>query len=221
MAWIEVHQSLLTHRKTLRACKLLGCDMPLLVGHLVTLWLWAMDNADADGGLGDMTPGEIGAVADWDGDGERFVDALVRSRFLDLVEGSFKVHNWYMYTGKIQVRREANRQRVAEHRERRNAHVTVTSPLGNGATYLTQPTNLPTQPTSPTSVGAMSLRQLEMKAGVRVEGEAYHRLVVDFTNLPVWDLYRDWLLWVGESEERRPRDPYAAFKGFLRKKETA
>ena len=45
MAYIETHQSLLTHRKTLRLGRLLGMDRFCVCGRLMALWCWALDNA--------------------------------------------------------------------------------------------------------------------------------------------------------------------------------
>lgn len=56
MAWIAVYQSLPSHRKTLRLQALLGMRRPQLLGHLVLLWLWAVDNAQ-DGAAGAERPG--------------------------------------------------------------------------------------------------------------------------------------------------------------------
>lgn len=44
MAWIESHQTLSRHRKTLRAAALLHVDRHKMIGHLHELWWWALDN---------------------------------------------------------------------------------------------------------------------------------------------------------------------------------
>ena len=50
MAWIELHQTLPSNRKTMRLKRLLKIKTPQAVGHMCMLWLWAVDNA-ADGDL--------------------------------------------------------------------------------------------------------------------------------------------------------------------------
>lgn len=84
MAWIESHQALQRHRKTIRAANLLKISRPLLIGHLHCLWWWALDNAASDGRLGHVSDAEIAEAAEWPTDrGSQFVSALVESGFLE------------------------------------------------------------------------------------------------------------------------------------------
>ena len=122
MAWIESHQSLARHRKTLRAAALLGISRPTLVGHLHFLWWWALDNLKEDGLLGNLSSGELAAAAEWDGDADAFMDALVQAVFIDRKPRA--LHDWPEYAGKLMERREANRLRM---REKRAAHVQDTT----------------------------------------------------------------------------------------------
>ena len=50
MAWIELHQSLREHRKMFACAEVLNISKIEMVGTLVCLWLWALDNAQ-DGSL--------------------------------------------------------------------------------------------------------------------------------------------------------------------------
>ena len=50
MAWIEVHQGLREHRKTYACAEKLKISRVVMVGTLISLWLWALDNAQ-DGSL--------------------------------------------------------------------------------------------------------------------------------------------------------------------------
>ena len=120
MAWIEVHQSLPTHRKTRRLArelKLNGKDFPKAVGHLVMLWLWAIDNAPS-GDLSGIDPYDVADAAEWAGDPAKFVDALIKSGFVD---EDMHIHDWDMYIGKLIDRREANAQRNREARAKKRA----------------------------------------------------------------------------------------------------
>ncbi len=120
MAWIEVHQSLPTHRKTRRLArelKLNGKDFPKAVGHLVMLWLWAIDNAPS-GDLGSIDPYDVADAAEWSGDPEKFMDALKKSGFVD---EDMHIHDWDAYIGKLIDRREANAQRNREARAKKRA----------------------------------------------------------------------------------------------------
>ena len=82
MAWIEVHQTLPGHRKIKALKRELKIKTPQAVGHMVMLWLWAVDNAP-DGDLSRIDPDDIAEAAEWPKDGRAFVDAMIRAGFLD------------------------------------------------------------------------------------------------------------------------------------------
>ncbi|HKD00466.1 MAG TPA: hypothetical protein VKG20_20655 [Methylomirabilota bacterium] len=118
--WIESHQSLGHHRKTLQVVSTLHVDRYKLIGHLHELWWWGLDNADTAGGLGRVTPQALAAAAGWPArDAERFVGALVDAGFVDMTEDGFMLHDWYSYAGKLNDRRAQNRERMAAKRVRR------------------------------------------------------------------------------------------------------
>lgn len=113
MAWIESHQSLLTHRKLLRLANKTKCDKYKLIGHLHALWWWGLDNAQNDGSLGETFPEEIAAAAGWpDRTGVEFVNALVFAGFLEEnPAGVYALHNWQRYAGKLNEKKEKDRER--------------------------------------------------------------------------------------------------------------
>lgn len=110
MAWIEVHQSLMTHRKTMELSDDLGIEPVHAVGHLVTLWAWSLDNAP-DGVL--PNSGRIIArAAHWNGDAPTFVCALINAGFIDICnEGRHHIHGWMDYAGRLIERRQADAKR--------------------------------------------------------------------------------------------------------------
>ena len=57
MAWIEIHQSLPDNKKTMMCRKELAISEVQMVGHLVCLWLWAVDNTK-DGSLPGSLPND-------------------------------------------------------------------------------------------------------------------------------------------------------------------
>lgn len=124
MAWIESHQSLSRHRKTLAVVAELKVDRHKLIGHLHELWWWGLDNATVSGALGRSISNEVLAeAAGWPiRDAERFVGALVSAGFLDATETGRVFHDWEDYAGKLIDRRAANRDRMrnarAEHVQR-------------------------------------------------------------------------------------------------------
>lgn len=123
MSWIESHQSLLSHRKTLRAATLLKADRYKLIGHLHALWWWGLDSADTDGRIAGIGDSEIAAAAGWpEKKGPEFVSALITAGFIDDREGEYWLHDWFDYAGKlngqVELRRESNRAAQAARRQR-------------------------------------------------------------------------------------------------------
>lgn len=142
MAWIESHQTLGRHPKTNRAAKALGITRPHLVGHLHFLWWWVLEYAP-DGHLGKYEAPDIATAAEWPGDPDAFVDALLECGagepgFLRKDEDGLVVHDWLDYAGRMLEKRKLNAERVRLSRAR-NAHVTRTSHECNALPYRTVP----------------------------------------------------------------------------------
>ncbi len=154
MAWIESHQTLSKHKKTLRAAGLLKCDKHKLIGHLHELWWWGLDNVTSyDGDLGDLSDYEIALAAEWDGDPTEFVQAITEAGFIDEENGGRYLHDWYDYAGKLIERREANaermRQRRAEKRARKRAPNGSKEHTDERADNVQRTCSRTTQPTVP------------------------------------------------------------------------
>jgi hypothetical protein len=115
MAWLQVHQSLRNHRKILEAAHRLDVPQARMIGHMVILWLWAIDNSP-HGDLSGLTPAVLAFAADWPGDAQAFVAALVEVGFLDQEGETLFIHDWADYTGRLIARRE---MRTVTQRERR------------------------------------------------------------------------------------------------------
>lgn len=119
MAWIELHQTLPTNKKTVRLKNLLRIKTPQAVGHLCILWLWALDNAP-DGDLSGFSTEEIAEVACWTGKNHGdFVGALIQAGFID---SDMMLHDWEDYAGRLleqrSIQREQSRIRQQRRRER-------------------------------------------------------------------------------------------------------
>ncbi|GAT35605.1 hypothetical protein TSACC_3676 [Terrimicrobium sacchariphilum] len=116
MAWIESHQQLARHPKTLRLAGRLKINKAQAIGHLHLLWWWTLDYAP-DGDLSAYTSYEIGAAAEWSGDADGFLNALQEVGWLD----GMNVHDWADYAGKLieERARDKERKRAARQRDRR------------------------------------------------------------------------------------------------------
>jgi hypothetical protein len=101
MAWLELHQSLPTHRKTLAMADALDVQPAHIVGHIACLWLWALDNAQ-DGVL-QVSPRLVARAAQWEGDPQAFMDALLAAGFLD---HDGRIHDWDEYAGRLLKQRK-------------------------------------------------------------------------------------------------------------------
>ena len=118
MAYIETHQSLLTHRKTLRLGRLLGMDRFCVCGRLMALWCWALDNAPD----GVVAVGDADILADvmgWPGEPAELCAALVSTGFFELAadDGFYVLHDWYVYAGRLIEQRRANAERKRRERD--------------------------------------------------------------------------------------------------------
>lgn len=135
MAWIESHQALQRHRKTILAAGLLKVGRPVLIGHLHCLWWWAVDNASSDGRLGQVTDFMLAEAAEWPSKhAKRFVEALLEAGFLERVDGEVYLHDWYDYAGKLTEQRRVNADRMRSARA-----VRVPSTGGARAPHVREP----------------------------------------------------------------------------------
>lgn len=116
MAWIEIHQTLPRHRKTLATAGRLSVDRHTIIGHLLELWTWGIDNVPSDGFMGNISFQELAIAADWRGDENSFVSALIDSGFIDKNPDGLWLHDWYEYAGKLLEKREKEKERSKNRR---------------------------------------------------------------------------------------------------------
>ena len=111
MAWIEVHQALVRHRKLYPLAEELRIDRMQALGHLIALWLWAIDNAE-DGDLTEFSPAALSEAACWRKKPREFVAALELTGWIDVSDGgSSHLHDWSDYAGRLIDRRRTDRER--------------------------------------------------------------------------------------------------------------
>ena len=121
MAWLEVHQTLPQHRKTLRAARLAGVSSIEIVGFVLSLWLWSLDNAP-DGEIAVDEFASIAGMLGWRNDTEQLLSALLGCGtnrgpgFLEEIEDRLSIHDWESYAGRLIHQRSEHRQRSARQR---------------------------------------------------------------------------------------------------------
>lgn len=120
MTWIKIDTALPAHRKVFALGDELRLSNPTVVGHLVALWGWALDNAPT-GVITGIRPRALAAAAQFDGDPDDFLAALIAAGFIDRVGDQLTIHDWQEYAGRLIEEREANAQRAREARARRRA----------------------------------------------------------------------------------------------------
>ena len=121
MAWYEAHQTMARHPKTLKLARLLKQDRRYAVGLLHDLFSWALDVAGKYGDLPGLEAEDIAVALDMPGKkGLAIVAALVDAGYLERDDrGTYGIHDWYDYAGKLMDRREADKQRQADNRRKR------------------------------------------------------------------------------------------------------
>ena len=130
--WIQIYSNLIHHPKTTNLADELGIRSAdanpnaVAAGMLVSLWLWAAQNA-TDGDLSRCSDRAIAEAAEYKKKPSAFVSALVKARWLD---EDRKLHKWEEYATLLQDmndRQKANTaERVRRLRERRKQEKAVT-----------------------------------------------------------------------------------------------
>lgn len=96
MAWIELHQAVWTHRKTLVLADELDLDVTYAAAHVIRLWTWAIDNAP-EGNLTGFSDRVIAFGAGWQGDAHVLVAALCTAGWLEAQDEHLCIHDWNDY----------------------------------------------------------------------------------------------------------------------------
>lgn len=113
--WVQIDVNIFDNPKTRRLARLLDMPLEQTVGHLVRLWSWVMRVAP-DGDLKNADPIDIADGANYSGDPEKFVKALLDCGknsvgFLEKTEDGFIVHEWVRYSGSLERKRAQGRER--------------------------------------------------------------------------------------------------------------
>jgi len=130
MAWIELHQTIWEHRKTVMLADELELDEIYAAAHMAKLWTWALDNTK-DGYLSRLPNKVIAFGAGWRGDPDLFVRAAIKAGWFDETESGLYIHDWVDYAGKLMERRSAEKERSRKRREaQKNSQVDQQTTIG-------------------------------------------------------------------------------------------
>jgi hypothetical protein len=124
VAWIEFHDDVWDHYKTMRLCKLTGLEDTNAVGKLGSLWHFTLRNAWRDANLEPWGDDAIEAACRWRGTPGVFIKALRDVGFLD---GSI-VHGWLERAGRLVNDRIYNEKRRKTSVKRRKPLATLPNP---------------------------------------------------------------------------------------------
>jgi len=218
MAWIELHDTLPDHDKVLEVSEALKMDKDLVVGKLVRLWTWALNNRE-DGIFKARDIQTIAEVMRYKGRAQRLVDALAEARLLDRDGEIYSIHDWDERVGMLLAKRETSRTQARDRkrkqrekgrdnvdshddvtRDKCDSHaVTVPKPYSN---QDTPPYNPPKRFTAPTMD---EVRAYCSERGSRVDAQTF----VDFYASKGWKVgnqpMKDWQAAVRTWEKREDK----------------
>lgn len=212
MAWIEFHQTMPRHKKTVRLARELKLSRREAVGLMCDLWCWALDNADKDGTLTDVDAEDIADAMDYPRkQGDKLVDALITCGYMDRVNGALVLHDWYDYAGKLSEKRETDKKRKAAARANKLGKNSEGFPqdvqrTSSGNPLVTVPNHIYTSTTlhsvdvSPPTPSKVKKPEFDLEARLK-----------DFSP-PMQGALRDWLSY--KAEKRQGYKP-TGLKSFL------
>ncbi|MGI6688236.1 MAG: hypothetical protein ACOX6Y_07795 [Christensenellales bacterium] len=87
------------HPKVRGLARELGVGCYAAYGVLGCLWSWSVNAVD-DGDVSDLTSEYLADICDWPpDDADRLMDALIKRRFIDVVDGRRYIHGWDEHEG--------------------------------------------------------------------------------------------------------------------------
>lgn len=107
MAWIESHDEIWDHHKTVRLCEILGEKDYVVVGRLMSLWHFVLRNAWRDANLEPWGDSGIERAARWEFEPGKLVRALREVGVLD----GYIAHGWLKRAGRLVNDRRRNEDR--------------------------------------------------------------------------------------------------------------
>lgn len=117
MAWIELHDTLPDHDKVLELSEALKMDKDMVVGKLVRLWTWALNNRE-DGLFKARDVATIAEVMRFAKKPQILVNALVEARLLDATPDGYYIHDWDERVGMLISKREKIRSQARDRKKK-------------------------------------------------------------------------------------------------------
>ncbi len=118
MAWIELHDTLPDHKKVLAVATALKADKDLIVGKLVRLWVWALNNRE-DGRFSEQDIDTIAEIMRFRGKPQKLIAALLDARLLDYDGCNYKIHDWDERVGMLLAKREVSRSQARDRQRKK------------------------------------------------------------------------------------------------------
>lgn len=122
--WISVHDTIIGGKLRTLA-KDIGCSQNEAIGILIRLWLWGINNADADGRIMGADEEDISDILSMglakDIDPRVVTEALIRTEWIDIIGEELYIHDWTEWQGKwnkLQEIKKQNAERQKRYRER-------------------------------------------------------------------------------------------------------
>ena len=100
MPWIESHQTIERHYKTLDLMNEMGWELNATIGILHRFWWWCVDYTE-DGDLRKHNPSRLGAAVGLFGsESNKFVNAMTKAGWIDSKPYPH-IHDWWDYIGRF------------------------------------------------------------------------------------------------------------------------
>jgi hypothetical protein len=216
MAWIESHQGLQQHPKTLKLATLMAWDIPATIGRLHILWWWCLEYAP-DGNVSrhstDITALAMGIPAEL---GPKLIQALYESEFLDITSAKqYLIHDWMQYAGaylknsKYRRNPEKIQEIIALYSTIVNRQSTDSQPKKRRKS--TVPTNLTNQPTNQPAEFVFLLPDWIPK----ITWDAYEEMRAKKKKIPT-DNARDLIVQMLVKLQSQGNDPIACLEQSIR-----
>lgn len=130
MAWIKSDETLSQHPKVDLLSELLGIHPAQVIGHLHYLWWWCLNYADT----GEITryKNMIAKASRYDGDNQKYLDALIETGWIDSKDNKLFIHDWIDYHGTLLEQRQNNKERQKQYRIKKSEDIKVEKELNAG-----------------------------------------------------------------------------------------